>query len=224
MRSGEASTDRDGKCAKTGTSAEKIAANRLNAKKCTGPRTPRGKSHASVNALKHGIFARRRLIAGEDVKAYRELSQRVFAETTPRSAVETMLADQIVADLWRLRRVEQAERAYLDQVRASALSRVLRTLSGAEAQLVPDILGGTKRSAAGGEETKAVSVRQKLRSATHPDNVMLDAMIPADRAFPYSTLEQIRRTLLRDVMRKDSALVELQVQRMTIGIRQDESI
>ncbi len=135
-----------------------------------------------------------------------------------------MLVDQIIGDIWRLRRVEQAERAYLDQVQASALSRVLRTLSGAEAQLVPDILAGTQRSAAGGEEAKAVSVRQKLQSATHPDKVMLDGMVSADRAFPYSTLEQIRRSLLRDVMRKDSALAELQAQRLTIGAEQNELI
>jgi hypothetical protein len=36
-------------------SARKLAANRQNAKKSTGPRTPRGKSQASRNAIRHGL-------------------------------------------------------------------------------------------------------------------------------------------------------------------------
>jgi hypothetical protein len=39
------------------TSEKKIAANRENARKSTGPRTTRGRSRASVNALRHGLDA-----------------------------------------------------------------------------------------------------------------------------------------------------------------------
>jgi hypothetical protein len=39
------------------TSARRIAANRENAKKSTGPRTRRGKSRASRNAVRHGLAA-----------------------------------------------------------------------------------------------------------------------------------------------------------------------
>lgn len=34
-----------------------LAANRANALKCTGPRTPEGKARASMNSLKHGRHA-----------------------------------------------------------------------------------------------------------------------------------------------------------------------
>jgi hypothetical protein len=37
------------------TSERKLAANRVNAKRSTGPRTARGKSRASQNALRHGL-------------------------------------------------------------------------------------------------------------------------------------------------------------------------
>jgi len=36
-----------------------LAANRRNAQKCTGPRTPAGKARSSLNALKNGRYARR---------------------------------------------------------------------------------------------------------------------------------------------------------------------
>jgi hypothetical protein len=214
IRSGEASADRDGNSAKTLASAKKITANRLNAKKCTGPRTPRGKSHASLNALKHGVFARRRLIAGEDMDAYRELSGRVFAETRPRTAIEIMLADQIVGDIWRLRRVEEAERAYLEHVRASNLARAIRALQPIERAQAPKMQELPPVGV--GPDQMSRSVRCKLNAASRADRVMLDAMVAPERAFPYSSLEQIRRSLIRDVLRKGSSLSELQAQHLTI--------
>jgi hypothetical protein len=198
-------------------SNKKIEANRKNAKKSTGPRTQRGKSHARWNALKHAAFATQRLIRGEDEKAYQQLSARVFAEAMPKTAVESMLVDQIVGDMWRLRRVEQAERAYFEQIRASALARALRALSGAESRLVPEFIEGAERSTAEGGEPISCSASQKLQAATHPDKLMLDGMVSPQRAFPYSTLDQIRRSLVRDVLRKGARLAELRAHRLTIA-------
>jgi len=213
-RCGEAVADRAAHLDKTLGSEKKVAANRLNAKKCTGPRTDRGKSQASLNALKHGLFARRRLIAGENARAYLELSESVFAEARPGTALERMLADQIVGDIWRLRRVEQAERAYLEHVRAANLARATRTLPQTE-----------RAQAQKEQETTSIgvplepmlrSVRSKLQAASRADKVMLDAMVAPERAFPYSTLEQIRRALVRDILRMGASLSELQAQRLMI--------
>ena len=38
-------------------SPEQLAANRANAQKSTGPRTPEGKSKSRLNAFRHGITA-----------------------------------------------------------------------------------------------------------------------------------------------------------------------
>ena len=43
-----------------------VAANRLNARKSTGPRTAEGKTKAAQNAVKHGFRAARDVIVGED--------------------------------------------------------------------------------------------------------------------------------------------------------------
>ena len=45
-------------------------ANRQNAKKSTGPRTPEGKARSSQNALKHGLLARDAVMADEDPAEY----------------------------------------------------------------------------------------------------------------------------------------------------------
>ena len=46
-------------------SEKKIAANRRNAQKSTGPKTLSGKTIASMNALKHGLCARKPIVTGE---------------------------------------------------------------------------------------------------------------------------------------------------------------
>jgi hypothetical protein len=40
------------------SSDKQVAANRLNAQRSTGPRTPAGKARVSFNALKHGLTGR----------------------------------------------------------------------------------------------------------------------------------------------------------------------
>jgi hypothetical protein len=191
-------------------SSKKIVANRSNAKKSTGPRTLRGKSRARWNALKHGAFATLRPIRGEDAKAYRDLSERVLTETTPKTAIECMLVDQIIGDMWRLKRVEQAERAYFEQIRKAALSRAVRLLSAEEIQLVPDILERAKPTVLEGAGTMSRSVNKKLEVAINPDKLMLDGMVSPELAFPYFTLAQIRRSLVQGILRKDARLAEQQ--------------
>ena len=91
-------------------SQKQIEANRANALKSTGPRSNQGKHHSSKNAIKHGFFARDLLIPGEDPQELSELKVGMLKRLNPRDALELTLVDQIVADLWKLRRVRKAER------------------------------------------------------------------------------------------------------------------
>jgi len=92
-----------------------IAANRLNAQKSTGPRTPEGKAIASRNSLKHTALARSLLTADpnpttdETSAELRALCDNYYDELQPVGHLEEMLVDQIVAGLWRIRRARQAE-------------------------------------------------------------------------------------------------------------------
>ena len=90
-----------------------IAANRLNAQRCTGPKTPEGKSVASRNAVTHGLRSHSGLLPGETLEDFSDLRDRVFAELAPDSAIEMELAERIASLLWRLRRVPAFEAALI---------------------------------------------------------------------------------------------------------------
>jgi len=68
-------------------SIRQIEANRLNAKKSTGPRTTEGKSRSRMNALKSGIDAQAETIPTEDPAALQALAAEYlerFYPTPPR--------------------------------------------------------------------------------------------------------------------------------------------
>ncbi len=106
-----------------------ISANRLNARRSTGPRTPSGKAAVSQNALKHGLLARAVLLPDDGAAATRAvaaLATSLHTELKPEGPIEHALVDRIVASLWRLRRLAHVEsglfasRLCEDQVSAAA--------------------------------------------------------------------------------------------------------
>lgn len=91
------------------TSDRKAEANRRNALKSTGPKTPEGKAAVRLNALKHGLLSREVLLSGEDEDALRELAESLRAELQPIGELENVLVDRITSLLWRLRRLGRVE-------------------------------------------------------------------------------------------------------------------
>jgi hypothetical protein len=100
------------------SSKKRIAANRRNAKKSTGPKTPDGKAASSQNATTHGLTAQRRVVlADEDPAAFDELRVELHLELSPGSQFEKLLVDRIVAVQWRLGRVPAVEAELLASLR-----------------------------------------------------------------------------------------------------------
>ena len=93
----------------TTSSPERIAANRANAQKSTGPNTPEGKAASKMNALKHGILSREVLVSGENEEELTALHEWFREDLQPVGPIEITLVDQIVTTHWRLRRVLAAE-------------------------------------------------------------------------------------------------------------------
>ena len=92
-------------------SEAKLAANRANALKSTGPRTPEGKAVARMNRLRHGIYAEDVFVPqlGETKEAYEEFRQVLLDELNPQSAIQYILAEQYIYDEWRLFRYRRLE-------------------------------------------------------------------------------------------------------------------
>ena len=91
------------------TSEGKAEANRRNALRSTGPKTPEGKRAVRLNALRHGLLSQEVLLPGEDADALRELGENLRAELQPVGELENLLVDRIIAAVWKLRRLGRVE-------------------------------------------------------------------------------------------------------------------
>src|SRR5215203_6843864 len=91
------------------TSDKQAQANRQNALKSTGPKTPEGKARVSKNALKHGLLSQDVLVPGEHGAALEELGENLRAELEPAGALENLFVEQVIAAYWRLRRLGRVE-------------------------------------------------------------------------------------------------------------------
>jgi hypothetical protein len=90
-------------------SQRKIEANRANALKSTGPRTPRGRRAAGRNALAHGLTSRAALLPGDDPREYRRFVRALLVEMDPRGPFQEELVGEIAHLSWKLRRAPTAE-------------------------------------------------------------------------------------------------------------------
>jgi hypothetical protein len=95
--------------------SRQTAANRANARKATGPKTPAGKAVASRNATRHAILQGSLLATkGEDAAALAALRDALAAELAPAGPLEAALVERMVGALWRLWRVQAAEVGMFD--------------------------------------------------------------------------------------------------------------
>jgi hypothetical protein len=91
-----------------------IEANRINAQKSTGPRTPEGKERASQNALKHGLLAKDAVVVGEEPEEFGLFRDQLGVELAPVGIVESRLVARIAGLLWRLQRAERVQNDSFD--------------------------------------------------------------------------------------------------------------
>ena len=92
-------------------SERKLAANRRNAQRSTGPRTPRGKAVSSLNATRHGLASSSPVVPSlEDSAAWEVHRDDTVAALAPVGRLETTLAERVALILWRLDRVTRFER------------------------------------------------------------------------------------------------------------------
>jgi hypothetical protein len=90
---------------------KQAAANRRNAQKSTGPATTSGKAVVARNATKHGLRALSAMVVPEieDAAAWEAHQAATLASLQPVGYLETLFAERIAAQAWRLARAVRYE-------------------------------------------------------------------------------------------------------------------
>jgi hypothetical protein len=93
-----------------------VLANRRNAAKSTGPRSPRGKAIARLNSIRHGIHASLPVLApGERRSTWDKFAAAILRDLRPLGALETLWAGRIALLQWRLLRCTEQRQTLATQ-------------------------------------------------------------------------------------------------------------
>ena len=88
---------------------KQTAANRLNAKKSTGPNTPAGKARSAWNALRTGIYAESLVLPGEKLEDLRALITEYYVFHTPLTPAARAAVDNLIRAEWLSRRLARID-------------------------------------------------------------------------------------------------------------------
>src|SRR3954469_3085094 len=89
-------------------SEARLAANRRNAQRSTGPKTVEGKERSRANALKHGLCSS--VVVPEDAEAVQERASAYYHTLRPQNEFHGWLVDQVAVLSLRVDRCQRIER------------------------------------------------------------------------------------------------------------------
>jgi len=134
---------------------KQFEANRQNAQKSTGPKTPEGRAAVRLNGVKHGLTAETIVLKGESEADFTNLFDSLEAEHDPATPTEEALVVQLAMATWRLRRLYHQE--------AGFYTCQLQSLVGMQKDLSLDDAGRMGHAAAWSESTLNMFNRQEGR-------------------------------------------------------------
>jgi hypothetical protein len=201
------------------TSDKQARANRQNALKSTGPKTPEGKAAVRMNALKHGLLSQEILLPGEDEEALRGLGERLRDELQPVGELENLLVDRIITSYWRLRRLGRVEAGIFAWElygelarRAQEEAKSLRKYPLDPRRVIPTITDEEKYQEAR-SEAQEMEAKQEAETATLGRTFIRDA----DGANAFSTLSRYETAIERSLYKALHELQRLQAARGADG-------
>ncbi|MBM3724897.1 MAG: hypothetical protein FJW40_05685 [Acidobacteria bacterium] len=98
---------------------------RANGALSTGPITPQGKARSAQNALKHGLYAKGRVLPWESQEDYDQLREDLHNHYQVPE-IHRCLVDQLASELWHIQRAERSEEALLIDNRNEARANLIR--------------------------------------------------------------------------------------------------
>ena len=198
------------------TSDRKAEANRRNALKSTGPRTPEGKAAVRLNALRHGLRSEEILLPGEDEEALREMGDRLEAELQPVGELENLLVDRVVAAYWRLRRVGRVEAGiFAWELYQELAERAEREARGYESSILSHVADDYTTITDKEKHEEALSRAQQMRSEQGDETATLGRTFVRDAnlANAFSKLSRYEAGIERSLYKALHELQRLQAAR-----------
>lgn len=207
------------------TSDKQTQANRRNAQKSTGPKTPEGKAAVRQNARTHGLRSQEVLAPGENEEDLKELDENLRADLQPVGELENLLVDRIVEYYWRLRRLTQVEAGIFAWEHYEELvERTFREIRMRDRNYLRELhkeqVGSRNlyiedRAEIAKFMDRVVSLweRQDAETATVSWAFIRDA----DKANTFSKLSRYETTMVRNLYRDLHELERLQAARQTEG-------
>ena len=115
---------------------KQLEANRLNAKRSTGPKSGEGKRVVAQNALKHGVFSKQILLNGESKKEFEALKMEFYDQFQPQGFLERLFCERTLTAAWRLSRVTQMESMLINHAESKSYSNngIIEVLGGYEVE------------------------------------------------------------------------------------------
>ena len=97
------------------SSQRRIKASQRNGALSRGPKTAAGKSRSSENATRHGLLAKRVVLANEPTENFEIVVNQHVEKFQPQDGVEFGFVEEMTASYWRLHRAIAIERGLLDE-------------------------------------------------------------------------------------------------------------
>jgi hypothetical protein len=92
-------------------SSRKLAANRTNSQKSTGPTSDAGRAKSATNSRKHGLTGRFTVMSGENQEAFDNLFEQFMLDEKPVGSVEVELVRKMAEHTWLRERAARCQEA-----------------------------------------------------------------------------------------------------------------
>ena len=94
---------------------KQIEANRRNALRSTGPKTPEGKAAVRLNSLRHGLWSKSVVLPGEKQEDFDQLCDNLESHWQPQNPAEQAHVEDMASCYWKKIRLQVAENSILKQ-------------------------------------------------------------------------------------------------------------
>ncbi len=88
---------------------KRIIASRKNGARSRGPKTDEGKKRSSANSLRHGLLSDCIVLPNESGEIFQALLNQYLSKIDPADGVEHDAVEEMVAAIWRQRRLWSIE-------------------------------------------------------------------------------------------------------------------